>query len=342
MAYMHSRDVAHRDLRTPNLFLVSSKLDELAAAVDAGEPIAKVADFGLSSQLVPTMTRELEAWMWMAPETRSSDVHGGGGGANVVLYTPACDVCTVRCRSRSRCYVRACTDAKTHATDSYGMVWVHLLTHRLPFSEFTGRESWDVRSDIVRVGLRPTLPPRCAPHLIELIRRMWHGEPAQRPSFAQIIVELELPDLDQWRDVDPAVVIAANNEALRAQSSRRRKKRTPRRKTPKRKKKNRKAAEEADAAQQAEPPSREQTGSASAHERTSSERSPSPAVPALAKMGSPRRRRRETKSPGATQPSKRDLLSGSRSVSDSNLTETFGQPRTLTARRSKRKSPRHK
>ncbi len=67
MHYLHSLTppLLHRDLRSPNVFLMS--LDESA------DVIAKVADFGLAQQLTTTtgITDRLATWQWMAPEAFS-------------------------------------------------------------------------------------------------------------------------------------------------------------------------------------------------------------------------------------------------------------------------------
>ncbi len=63
--YLHSLSppVIHRDLRSPNVFLM--RLHESAPGV-----LAKVADFGLAQSLVISsgITDRLETWQWMAPE----------------------------------------------------------------------------------------------------------------------------------------------------------------------------------------------------------------------------------------------------------------------------------
>jgi hypothetical protein len=75
MAFLHAQQppIAHRDLRSPNVFLVS--LDAAAACC------AKIADFGLSVSVTAQQTLTLDSWQWMAPETQV--------GAN---YTHQCDL----------------------------------------------------------------------------------------------------------------------------------------------------------------------------------------------------------------------------------------------------------
>ncbi len=75
MAYLHAQHppIAHRDLRSPNVFLVS---------LDANAPCcAKVADFGLSVVVTVFQKEALSSWQWMAPEAQMGD-----------KYTERCDV----------------------------------------------------------------------------------------------------------------------------------------------------------------------------------------------------------------------------------------------------------
>ena len=157
IAFMHAHSVLHRDLRSPNVFLVHTDDAERNAIVHAAAAaaaaavaiassggsrgsdsgggnddannalvVAKVADFGLSRRVATHATESLESWSWMAPETR-------GGTARSVAYDERADVY------------------------SFAMVCAHLLTHQVPFAEYADRESHAVASNIVRIDLRPTL-----------------------------------------------------------------------------------------------------------------------------------------------------------------------------------------
>uniref|UniRef100_A0A2P2LTC2 Serine/threonine-protein kinase HT1-like isoform X2 n=1 Tax=Rhizophora mucronata TaxID=61149 RepID=A0A2P2LTC2_RHIMU len=43
----------------------------------------------------------------------------------------------------------------------------------------------------VRQGLRPDLPQDAHPRLLDLMQRCWEAIPEKRPSFSEILVELE-------------------------------------------------------------------------------------------------------------------------------------------------------
>jgi serine/threonine protein kinase len=61
--HQHNPTIVHRDLRSPNIFLMT--LDESAPIV------AKVADFGVAHKILNSngITDPLDTWQWVAPET---------------------------------------------------------------------------------------------------------------------------------------------------------------------------------------------------------------------------------------------------------------------------------
>ncbi len=63
MKFLHSLNppLAHRDLRSPNVLLMSLKLN-------GKEALAKVGDFGLTAAASARLQQELLTWQWMAPE----------------------------------------------------------------------------------------------------------------------------------------------------------------------------------------------------------------------------------------------------------------------------------
>jgi TPR repeat protein/serine/threonine protein kinase len=75
MAFLHSQNppLAHRDLRSPNILLMS---------LDPNQKVcAKVADFGLTLSVTERLRDPLPTWQWMAPEAQM--------GEN---YTELCDL----------------------------------------------------------------------------------------------------------------------------------------------------------------------------------------------------------------------------------------------------------
>ncbi|KAG0449214.1 hypothetical protein HPP92_027418 [Vanilla planifolia] len=62
-----------------------------------------------------------------------------------------------------------------------------LATSKIPYESMTPLQA----ALGVRQGLRPDIPENIHPKLLNLMQRCWETSPAKRPSFCEIIVELE-------------------------------------------------------------------------------------------------------------------------------------------------------
>jgi hypothetical protein len=65
-----------------------------------------------------------------------------------------------------------------------------LLTRQEPFSHHSDYSKF--REAVCKFGERPPIPPNTEPVLRNLIERCWHANPDVRPSFQQIIKELDV------------------------------------------------------------------------------------------------------------------------------------------------------
>jgi len=174
--HSHSPPILHRDLRSPNIFL---------ATTDEDAPVrAKVADFGLSRMVAPTIVGTLHTWQWLAPEVISgSDSYG----------------------MPSDVY-------------SFGVVLYEIYTGQYPFLEYCSHPRFShenkrgvrtlqvkkLKRAICEEGLRPTrgLERESLEEVTEeeqlqqhkdirkLLRRCWSREAGQRPTFEEVVVEL--------------------------------------------------------------------------------------------------------------------------------------------------------
>ena len=150
MNYLHSLKppLAHRDLRSPNVLL--SSLDYTSR-----DPVAKVADFGLTVASSSRLKESLGTWQWMAPETFK--------GEN---YTEACDLY------------------------SFAMVMWEIWqgNGEIPFEALATMnrskhaQSW--MEDITHSDLRPACHPSFPTEISFLITKLWLRKPSDRPSFA--------------------------------------------------------------------------------------------------------------------------------------------------------------
>ncbi|KAL6005495.1 hypothetical protein ACLOJK_006062 [Asimina triloba] len=116
--------------------------------------VVKVADFGVArfQSEEGVMTAETGTYRWMAPEV-----------INHQPYDKKADVF------------------------SFAIVLWELVTAKIPYDNMTPLQA----ALGVRQGLRPVLPDKTHPQLLDLMQRCWEAAPANRPSFSQITVELE-------------------------------------------------------------------------------------------------------------------------------------------------------
>lgn len=114
----------------------------------------KLADFGWTRILGKVMTSKIGTYQWMAPEV-----------INGFKYTEKADVF------------------------SFGVILWELATRKPPYY---GIEGQVVSMRVVKEGLRPKISDKEAPGpFLDLMKRCWHEDPDRRPSFGEIIKELD-------------------------------------------------------------------------------------------------------------------------------------------------------
>lgn len=114
----------------------------------------KLADFGWTRVLGKVMTSKIGTYQWMAPEV----IHG-------FKYTEKADVF------------------------SFGVILWELATRKPPYYGIDGQV---VSQRVVKEGLRPKISEKEAPGpFLDLMKRCWHEDPDKRPSFGEIIKELD-------------------------------------------------------------------------------------------------------------------------------------------------------
>ena len=164
MNYLHTYEkqgrltpVIHRDLKSPNLLLVSPP----SSARGAPPVVVKVADFGLSRDKEQTeatdtvMMTGCGSVLWMAPEILLGKT-----------YNEKVDVF------------------------SFGMCVLEMVDCNLPWAG-TATPA-EVPHRVTKPGLRPTRQLRQAkPFVRRLIEQCWQHNPARRPSFAEIVAMLQ-------------------------------------------------------------------------------------------------------------------------------------------------------
>lgn len=159
MAYLHSQNIVHRDLKTQNILLYR-RVETPTDAVHA-----KICDFGLAKvagaqQSSGRMTQEVGSWLFMAPEVFERTEDDRPYTEKVDVYSFAMVIYTMLAGS-------------------------HLELNQnfdaLRFVNFTctgGRPDED--------GI-----PDSAPLLLkQLMRDCWNGDPSARPSFSEVVASL--------------------------------------------------------------------------------------------------------------------------------------------------------
>lgn len=158
--------IIHRDLRSPNVFLVSTD--------PKADVVAKVADFGLSRRADGMLRGILPTWQWLAPEIID---------AESLYYDESSDIYSFAI-----------------------VVWEIMLgTGEAPYFEFESEmKTMNIKQGICKKGLRPTIPSDTPLVIREMMKRCWDHDPSSRLSFddcVQILSELlDLPIDNGWRD----------------------------------------------------------------------------------------------------------------------------------------------
>ena len=153
MAFLHSKGFIHRDLKSRNLLTDNATTFRV-----------KVADFGLSRLRKSTMEDPSSTLSgtpaWMAPELMR--------GAK---YGPAVDVY------------------------AFGMVLFEIVSGEVPFEARYERDIHPARIvfDVVKNSLRPKLPLHVGGPLTRLVERCWAQNAQDRPTFVEILAELDAP-----------------------------------------------------------------------------------------------------------------------------------------------------
>jgi serine/threonine protein kinase len=152
MAFLHARDVFHRDLKARNV-LVHEHPNRLHA---------KITDFGASRDFyVASPVESVGTSYWRAPE-----IFRAMQDNRQFEYTAKADVY------------------------SFAMVCYEILSGKEPFEDHQ-RSHFDFLIDSSAVHERPSLPGNQNHPLNKLIKTCWDDVPEQRPTFRDILSKLE-------------------------------------------------------------------------------------------------------------------------------------------------------
>ena len=166
MAYLHSKNFVHRDLKASNVLLQSTTTPITAkgesidgkmtftGAQGSLRPI--ICDFGLSREVTKdgAMTPETGTYRWMAPEVIAHS-----------KYSLSADVY------------------------SFAIVlWEIVCEGHVPYPEHTPLQA---AVAVVQKGIRPILPYNSHPIMMNAMTRCWVSEPENRPRFTDLVMDFE-------------------------------------------------------------------------------------------------------------------------------------------------------
>ena len=147
--------IAHRDLRSPNIFLTA-------------EGRALIGDFGLSRLISRKIGGILLTWQWIAPECLDSS-------KSHLSYDEKSDIYSLgmiffELASISMPFEEYSEDPRFFLRGNYKLM--------------------EIKSAIINENLRPTIPPNTPVKFKNLIQNAWLHEPEQRIATSEIIKEL--------------------------------------------------------------------------------------------------------------------------------------------------------
>ena len=130
---------------------------------------AIIGDFGLALFVNREVGGVLGSWQWLAPEAIDSEASG---------YNEKVDIF------------------------SLGIIYWELASLEVPYDEFKSNPNYynpqlelyklqDIKRDIIKNNLRPTIPPDCPEFFSDLITRCLSADPELRPLPYEIIKILE-------------------------------------------------------------------------------------------------------------------------------------------------------
>lgn len=171
MDYLHKKSIVHFDLKSPNLLL----------GYRDRRPVCKVSDFGLARERANTFISGVNSQRgtlpWTAPE---------------IIKTPEKVTEKVDVFSFAIVMWELWTSREPYEGLNYHGLLMKLADPSLKMRPpIPGTSEWAALEEDAAGGGKPTPPQELAPGYKELMERCWEEDPARRPPFHEIVMELK-------------------------------------------------------------------------------------------------------------------------------------------------------
>eukprot|EP01128_Nolandella_sp_AFSM9_P000299 TRINITY_DN10467_c0_g1_i1.p1 TRINITY_DN10467_c0_g1~~TRINITY_DN10467_c0_g1_i1.p1 ORF type:complete len:1225 (+),score=245.26 TRINITY_DN10467_c0_g1_i1:162-3677(+) len=193
MQYLHELKppLAHRDLRSPNVFLTTLS--------DSRDVIARVGDFGLAQHAAPHLSDLLSTWQWLAPEVLTSINPKYDHTSDIFSYAIVFSELFTRQHPYSNYdqYVQKQRQSLSPKQMEDEDFLSQLEEEGVTIDRVAGEvvsEIWleqKIKSAILEEDLRPLLPVTLDPDIRELIESAWAPKPSEIPTMAEITAQLD-------------------------------------------------------------------------------------------------------------------------------------------------------
>ncbi|KAJ3155901.1 hypothetical protein HDU89_005459 [Geranomyces variabilis] len=185
MKFLHEQEppVVHTNLKSQNILLMP-------------DVTPKITDYGFTTALFNPLRAASSKYLcrteWLAPEVlRGMDgANAGGGGGGGDITSP-----TVGVGGGGSGAGESVTDWRPVDSYAFGMLLHEIVTRAWPYEVMNAMV---VGMRVLLEGVRPEIPSYAPDNLAKLMKECWVAKPADRPSFATMLPQINAPQVDSF------------------------------------------------------------------------------------------------------------------------------------------------